>query len=188
MKKFKEFVQYYSSMDDATFDLCLFQLRERSIKKNKHILKAGQLCTEFIYIDSGCFRVYRKDGDKETNIWFSFEDMIVSELYSFLSQTPTKLYVQAMEDSDITTIKYPDLQNLYTQSFHWQTFGRKLMEEIAMGILDRVITFQFDSAEERYRKLLESKDHLQRIPLKHLASYLGVTDTSLSRIRKQIVQ
>ena len=186
MENFRNFVQYYTKLSDEEFDQMLSVLQQRRVKKNAHILRNGQICQELIYINQGCFRVYKKLEKKEINIWFSFEDMIVSELYSFIRQTPTQLYVQAMEDAEIITLPYHDLQRLYRQSVGWQEFGRKLMEEIVTGVLDRVITFQFDSAEERYRKLLQSQDHLQRIPLKHLASYLGVRDTSLSRIRRQI--
>lgn len=68
---------------------------------------------------------------------------------------------------------------------NFQQFGRKIAEDIAIGAINRIISFQHETADERYKKILIKENYLQKIPLKHLAAFLGITDTSLSRIRRR---
>ncbi len=71
MDQFRAFVSYYTEMEPSEFELALPLFTRKRIKKDRHILRAGAVCEELVYIDRGCFRVYKKDREKETNIWFS---------------------------------------------------------------------------------------------------------------------
>jgi CRP/FNR family transcriptional regulator, anaerobic regulatory protein len=158
----------------------------RTIGKRRHILRQGQVCGELMYVVRGLFRQYFKDAKgREVTSWISFEGTQASELASFLMQQPAKFYIQALEDTEIAAISYSDLQRLYDRIPAFQQFGRKLAEKILVGAINRTVSFQMESAEERYKLLLQRPEYFQRVPLKYLASLIGVTDTSLSRLRRR---
>ncbi len=185
MVQLEEFIKYYCKLSSKELGYVLSKFSIRTIRKGKHILKKGQTCRELVYTIKGNFRIYYRDEkDKEVTTWIAFDDMLATEHASFFTQQPTKFNIEAIADSEIASIPYKDLQQLYNDIPAFQEFGRKIAEEIVVGAINRVISFQHETANKRYQQLLKKKDYLQKIPLKHLATFLGVTDTSLSRLRK----
>lgn len=186
MVELKDFILHYCPLKDEELETVIGRFSTRIIGRNKYILKQGQVCSEFVYVIRGLFRQYYKDiNEKEITAWISFEDTQASELASFIDQQPAKFYIQALEESEIASISYSDLQQLYTTIPALQEFGRKMAEKILVGAINRAISFQKESAEERYKKLLQRPEYFQRVPLKYLASFIGITDTSLSRLRRK---
>lgn len=186
MDELKDFIRHYCPLKDEDLETVVGRFSTRVVAKGKYILKQGQICNEFVYVISGLFRQYYKDiNGREITAWISFEDTQASELSSFIDQQPAKFYVQALEESEIASISYADLQGLYMTIPALQEFGRKMAEKILVGAINRAIAFQKESAEERYKKLLQRPEYFQRVPLKYLASFIGVTDTSLSRLRRK---
>jgi CRP-like cAMP-binding protein len=181
----REFLEYYLPNEDLKPLLNCFH--EFKIKKGRHLLKPGQDCNYLAFIQQGCFRVYYHDiNDKEIITWFSFEEMVISDLLGLYTNGKAQFYVEALEDSLIYKISKADLENLYKQNPKYIEFGRKFAEEALTMLMYRTMSLHTLSAEERYKELLQQPDFMQKIPLKYLASYLGITDTSLSRIRKKI--
>ena len=179
------FLKYYLPNEDLAPFLACFQASR--IKRGRHLLKPGQNCHFLAFIQQGCFRVYYFDrDDKEIITWFSFEEMIITDMLGFYTTGIAKFYVEALEDSIIYKITQQDLDYLYKGHPGYINFGRKLAEESLTMLMDRTLSLHTKSAEERYKELLTQPDFMQKIPLKYLASYLGITDTSLSRIRKNI--
>lgn len=180
-----DFLQYYLPNEDLEpFDK---YFRAFKIKKGRHLLKPDQGCNYLAFIQEGCFRVYYYDiNDKEIITWFSFEGMVITDLLGLYTTGKAQFYVEAMEDSVIYKITKQDLENLYKQNPNYLNFGRKFAEEALTILMHRTMSLHTMSAEERYKELLQQPDFIQKVPLKYLASYLGVTDTSLSRIRKKI--
>lgn len=185
MNELKSFITYYCQLNKEELDYVVGKFAQKVIRKGRHILKEGRICSLLVYTVKGNFRIYYKDNqDKEITTWLTFDDMLATELASFIIQQPTKFNVQAINDSTIATISYADLQQLYINIPKFQEFGRKIAEEVVVGAINRVVAFQHETADERYQKLLSKSEYIQKIPLKYIASFLGITDTSLSRIRR----
>ena len=161
--------------------------RELQIKKGKHLLKPKQDCNYMAFIQKGSFRVYYYDiNNKEVITWFSFTEMVITDLLGLYTTGKAQFYVEALEDSILYKISKQDLENLYKKYPIYREFGRKFAEEALTMLMQRTMSLHTKSAEERYKELLQIPDFMQKVPLKYLASFLGITDTSLSRIRKKV--
>jgi CRP-like cAMP-binding protein len=125
--------------------------------------------------------------DNEINTHFFFENSFITNLKSLRQQTPADLTIQTLENSTLFRFFATDLLRLYEQSPEIESLGRKLLELLLMEQEDQTRSFQLYSPQQRYQLLLEKQPHiLQRISLTHLASYLGISRESLSRIRNRI--
>lgn len=157
----------------------------KTYKKNRRLLRQGQIAQEYLYIEKGLLRIYYAHNDLEITGWIAAEGDFFCELNSLSTQTPTRFNIQAIEDTQVWTITAQRMEQLYQTYPAWQAFGRKIWERAFVNLVEGIISFQVLSAEQRYKAMLEDPN-FQRIPLKYLASYLGVTPTSLSRLRKSI--
>jgi CRP-like cAMP-binding protein len=181
----RDFIVFY--LPNLDVDPMLEKFRESKIQKGDHLLTPGKNCDYLAFVETGCFRVYYYDiHDKEVVTWFSFKDMVITDLLGFYTTGNAQFYVEALEDSIIYKITKHDLEELYKGNALFQNFGRKFAEEALTMLMQRTMSLHTKSAEERYKELLLIPDYLQKIPLKYLASFLGITDSSLSRIRKNI--
>jgi CRP-like cAMP-binding protein len=181
----KVFLSFYLPNQDLTpFDK-YFHMME--IKKGKHLLTPGKDCDYLAFIQEGCFRVYYYDiNGKDITTWFSFSEMVITDLLGLYTTGKARFYVEALEDSILYKITKHDLENLYKEYPAYIQLGRKFAEEALTMLMQRTMSLHTKSAEERYKELLVIPDFMRKIPLKFLASFLGITDTSLSRIRKNI--
>jgi CRP-like cAMP-binding protein len=137
-------------------------------------------------VQQGCLRLYYLDNDVEISVWFAFEHSSAIDIYSFISEKPSKYYLQAIEDSELLYLPKAELNSLYDTLPKMQEMMRCFWEDAVLNLIDRFTALQRDTAEQRYRDLLTKPPYLQKIPQKYLASFIGVTPTSLSRIRKTI--
>ncbi len=184
-KELEDFLSYYLPGESLKPFLACFH--ELTIKKGRHLLKPRQDCNYLAFIQNGCFRVYYYDiNNKEIITWFSFNEMVITDLLGFYTTGRAQFYVEALEGSTVYKITKQDLEMLYKKYPNYANFGRKFAEEALTMLMERTMSLHTKSAEERYKELLLIPDFMQKIPLKYLASYLGITDTSLSRIRKAI--
>lgn len=184
-KELIEFLSFY--LPNGNLQPLLDCFHEIKIKKGKHLLKPGNDCNFLAFIQKGSFRVYYYDiKGKEIITWFSFTEMVITDLLGLFTTGKAQFYVEALEDSLLYKITKKDLEKLYEAFPIYQEFGRKFAEEALTMLMQRTMSLHTKTAEERYRELLMIPDFMQKIPLKYLASFLGVTDTSLSRIRKKI--
>jgi CRP/FNR family transcriptional regulator, anaerobic regulatory protein len=190
MSKFTQFKSWLKNVSFLTEEDCtLFEkyLQTKLISAKEIVLKEGQVCTELGFINKGIFRMYYLSDGKEINTHFSFENEFVVNYDSFLQQAKSRYYLQAIEDSEIVTINLATLQNAYNQSQNWERFGRLMAEYSYKLTTKRVEGFMFMDAEQRYLQMIQETPHLiERIPLYHLASYLGIERESLSRLRKKL--
>lgn len=190
MSDFRQFKDWLKNMSFLTGEDCdLFEpfLRVRSVKNKDFLLQEGQICKELGFINGGVFRMYYLSDGKEVNTQFSFENEFVVNYDSFLRETTSRYCIQALEDSEIVTFNLQALQNGYSRSKNWERFGRIMAERAYTLTTKRVESFMFMNAEQRYLQMMKDTPHfMERIPLYHLASYLGVERESLSRLRKKI--
>lgn len=163
--------------------------KARKINKGDFFNMQSMVCNDLGLVVKGIFRIYYHDPDtkEDKNIFFFSENQFVVSFRSFISRNPCWYFIEAMEDSEIFFISYKDLNSLYASYPNWGTFGRLLAESFFANAQTRTEEFIFFSHEQRYLRLL--KDHpkiVERIPAYHISSYLGITNPSLSRIRKRI--
>lgn len=163
-----------------------FRLKKK-LQKEDFLIQPGQQANYLAFVNRGAFRVFfYTDKADEITTWFSFEGKFVADLLSYFKNTPAVYYVQAMEDSEVYIAQKEDLEQLYSLHPAYRVFAKKFAENGMVLVMERMITLQTKSATDRYLELLEQPDFLEKIPLKYLATYLGITDTSLSRIRKNL--
>jgi CRP/FNR family transcriptional regulator, anaerobic regulatory protein len=190
MSNSRQFKEWLKNVSFLTQDDCnLFEpfLQTKQIKSKDIFLREGQTCKELGFINNGTFRMYYLSDGKEINTHFSFENEFVVNYDSFLQETPSRYYIQALEDAEIVTFNLQTLQKAYNLSQNWERFGRIMAEYSYKLTTKRVEGFMFMDAEERYLQMMKETPHfLERVPLYHLASYLGIERESLSRLRKKI--
>jgi CRP-like cAMP-binding protein len=163
--------------------------KPRTIKKGDFFNMQMMVCNDLGLVVKGIFRIYYHDPktDTDKNLFFFSENQFVVSFRSFISQNPCWYYIEAMEDSEIVFISYKDLNSLYEANANWAKFGRLLAELFFAYAQTRTEEFVFFSHEERYLRLLEEHPNIiERIPSYHISSFLGITNPSLSRIRKRI--
>ena len=182
----KKFITGYITLPDAELEAIAGKFKKKTIKKNDYLLQHGEICKDLVFVQNGCLRLYYIADGIEISVWFSFEHSSAIEIYSFISQTPSEYFLQAIEDSEILYLPKSALDELYETHPKIQELMRKFWEDVIINLIDRFTALQKDSAEKRYLDLLKKPLYLQNIPQKYLASFIGVTPTSLSRIRKLI--
>ena len=160
---------------------------KRTFKKGEYLCKNGQIEQYLSIIQSGtCRGFYNKDGE-EISVAFMFENDYVSAYYSFLSRRPSLMAIQALTPVIVYSMSEKDLDRLCNESKNAERIGRLNAERIYRRKEEREISLLTMSATERYTELLKRSPQLfQQIPLKYIASYLGIQPESLSRIRKQL--
>lgn len=155
-----------------------------SVKKNQDLQPIGVTCRTIYFVQSGLARIYYyKDGNEITE-YFAFENDIIVRAESLFTGKPSKKAIRAVEDTVFIGIPSAQLFELYDSFPNIERLFRKIIESAYVDTVNRIESIQFHTAEERYKQLLsENPAMIQRIPLKHIASYLGITQVSLSRIR-----
>lgn len=155
-----------------------------TIKKNKNLQPIGHTCKTIYFIKKGVARIYYfKDGIDITERFF-FENSIIARVESLFTGKPSRKAIQILEDAEIIAINSTQLFKLYDTYPEIERLFRKIFEAAYVETVNRLEGIQFHSAEERYNALLnEAPNVLMRVPLKYVASYLGITQVSLSRIR-----
>lgn len=163
--------------------------KARKMLKGDFFNMQSMVCNDLGLIVKGIFRIYYRDPEtkEDKNIFFFSENQFVVSFRSFVSRSPCWYFIEAMEDSEIFFISYHDLNSLYESHPNWGKFGRLLAESFFKIAQTRTEEFIFFSHEQRYLRLLEAHpDIVERIPAYHISSYLGITNPSLSRIRKRV--
>jgi CRP-like cAMP-binding protein len=156
------------------------------IRKNQDLQPIGHTCKTIYFLKKGVARIYYYKEDIDITESFSFENNIVVRFESLFAGRPSKKGIQAIEDSEFIAINAPQLFKLYDKFPEIEHLFRKITESQLVENINRVESIQFNTAEERYNSLIrEAPDVLKRVPLKYVASYLGITPVSLSRIRGQ---
>lgn len=186
MKEFADFIKSRVVIQDADLEIILSSFRKKTVKKGQLILKRGQIADQYFYIQSGTIRFFFGEFEEQLTAWVIFQNEFFAEISSLNPQKPSRFNIEATEKTELLYISKAEMDKLYQQFPAWQEFGRKLWEEMSVRMIDRILTFQTKTAEEHYMEFLATPEFLQKVPIKQLASYLGITPNALSRIRKNI--
>jgi len=170
-------------------DWALFnkRLTYKEFEKNELLLRAGEVENFMYFLVDGVTRIFQLKNDAEYTLRFNFPITAFNSYASFITQTPSIINVEAITDVKVLRISYNDMQSLYNDSKMAERLGRRLIELLYVQREIKELQMHSKTAEDYYCELLEANDSLvQHIPQKYLASYLGITPESLSRIRKKI--
>lgn len=159
----------------------------KKVSKGDILLEAGNICRNGYYVVEGCFRYFITNSEGvQFNTQFSFEDWWLGDMQGLVNNIPSKISIEAIEDSTLIAISANDYNYLLQNSHSFATFKQRLRARAYESRIDHSIEFH-ESAETRYANLLSKTPFIaQRVPQYHIASYLGITPESLSRLRKKI--
>ncbi|TKG97102.1 Crp/Fnr family transcriptional regulator [Puteibacter caeruleilacunae] len=185
MKRLIEYIARFTEVNPALEQEILKRFEYESYKRHEHILEVGRTCRKLYFVNSGTIRTYYLKEDREITSWIYPENDFVTLWSSFLMRTPSVEYIQAISKVEVFSISYDKLQELYALSPQMESFGRQLME-MQIAFLDEISReFSFATAQFKYERLLELfPDIIQIASLGHIASILGISQETLSRIRK----
>jgi len=189
MKQIRDYIENTVDIDEQDWRFFSSRLKKRRFKKRDKLLELGQTEGYLSFIESGIIRfLIPKEGeDKDITFGFCFANEFVSAYDSFLTQSPSLYQLEALSDATIWSITYADLQAVYKQTKIGNLIGRMSSERLFLIKSKREQSLLNDSAEQRYLNLFKERPNLlKEIPLKYIASYIGVTAQALSRIRKRI--
>lgn len=173
---------------DAGWSAAGHSFHGRNFGAGVHVIEAGQIVTEVHFLLSGIARYYYLTPDgKEFNKSFARCGQVLSSVSSLVTGAPSPFFIQALEPCECLSIEYADMTALCDSYREWESLVRRLLEQLVIKKERREADFLLLSAAERYKKyLIEFSDVADRIPHYHVASYLGITDVALSRIRKRL--
>jgi CRP-like cAMP-binding protein len=163
------------------------EFSEKLLRKNDFFLKEGRISDEYLFLNEGFLRSFAIDteGNEVTTNFYS-SNQVVFEVSSFFNRTISRENIQALTDCTGWVISYKQLNTLFHALPEFREFGRHILVRGFSSLKIRMLSMITETAEQRYQRLLNYNPEIfQYAPLKHIASYLGITDTSLSRIRKE---
>ncbi len=161
-----------------------------SLAKGDYIVKERKVCDSYVFIEAGYARAFTHDTDgNEVTTWFYTPNSVAFEVASFFKRAPANENIQTLTDCTGWKLTFDQLNHLFHAIPEFREFGRMLLVNGFVQLKERMLSMINNTAEQRYEHLLATKpDIFQQAPLKTIASYLGITDTSLSRIRKEMAR
>lgn len=182
----KEIIQNINPLSPNVLEEVIGYFQHLEYPKNYFLLKSGKICNHIWFMSKGAARYfYTTDQGKEINTWFSLDTQVITDTTSFVHREPAHESIQLIEDSEMYAIKYDELQTLLKKHHSFALWYIRLVElHYISQIEDRISDLQFLDAKQRYQKLLSLyPDITNRVSLGNIASYLNITQETLSRIR-----
>jgi CRP-like cAMP-binding protein len=188
IEKIEHFRQF-TDFSDSELKIIMPYFEPKEFRKKTTLLDIGKVSNEVFYLVKGCIRLYcQKDGE-ELSTYFFTENMFAGSYDSFLSRKPSKVAIETLEECEVLVLTHKSQEKLYDIFPKMNEFIRKAIEQRFVLLHDLFISYLLNSPEERYLTLLNDRPELlQRIPQHQIASFLGVTPVSLSRIRNRITK
>lgn len=187
MNEIRRFIENISPMTDSDWQFFSSKLEEVALKKNAVLLEFGAVENHLYFITKGIVRLYVPMEEDDLTFGFVFENEFVTGYDSFLTHTPSKYQIETLTDTVLWKISHKDLEEVYERTNSGNIIGRKMAENMFLIKSNRELSLLCKTAEERYLDLFSDRPKLLRqIPLKYIASYIGVTPQALSRIRRRI--
>lgn len=186
---FYENIKKYIDFSEAEFTKLSSFYHIEEIQKNQMLLSEGEICDFEGYILEGCFKIfYNEDNIKEHILYFAVEDWWVLDIGSFVSGTPSKLNIQALEDCKVIMISKDQKEKLYQEMPQTERLFRLMNQKALESIQLRMISMLNKTADKRYLEFKSKYPTLeQRIPQHQIAAYLGISHELLSKIRRKLL-
>ena len=180
----REIARIYCTLTPSGVDTLASILIPMKFQKGDTILAEGKVCRALYYVEHGMVRQYYYKNKRDVMEHFSFEGRIVFCIESYLKQEPSRLIVEALENTKLYAIPYDDLNNLMVRNQEMDMLYRKILEHVAISSQEHADSQRFENATERYERLLREKPEIVlRAPMVYIASFLQMTPETLSRVR-----
>lgn len=188
MNKFKNFLRAITPISDKEYEDAIPYFLEQNLKKGDFFVQQDKVCREVAFIVKGTLRVYYlNEKFEETTSCFCTENNFTTSYKSFVLQEPSTLILQAIEDTQLLVIEHDNLEKLYSNNTVWQTIGRVIAQREYIVMEQYASILSNETGKEKYLRLLKEQPNvLQIAKIEHIASYLGVTRRTLSRIRQEV--
>ncbi len=191
-KKYKTFLSRYITLNVAEWNILKLKLKIERYRKGDTIHSMGDICSKLAFINSGLARAYMisEDGKDYTwSIFFNDENsemvnLFVVDYNSFINKRESSLYIEVLEDCELVTLEYSDIEFLYKRFKNGERFGRLMSQEAYSYLHNMVIDRQLKSAKERFDDFMQTTPYLlDKVPQYHIATFLGITPQHLSRLK-----
>lgn len=182
----KLFLESFNILTDIEINDFIKLLTHKPFKKFEHFIKEGETCKHVAFVVSGSLRsYYNSDKDKEITYCITFPNSLMTAYSSFLTAQPTQENIQAITETELLIIQKSKFEILVQQNPNWIYFLKTIAEQQYIELEKRIFQLQKSDAAKRYADLMKNQpEYIQKIPLQYLASYLGISQRHLSRIRK----
>lgn len=190
IKEFKEVVQEnFGTLTDDEIKLLRTYFYEETLSKNEFFTQTDKYCKKLSFVRSGLLRIYRPSDGKEITQWISTPNYFVTEISSFFFDQPSRLSIQALTDVELLTLDKKGYSELIKMLPRWKEIEIQFIAKCFAILEDRVFTHLSMTAEERYDLFFaHNKELFNQVPLQYIASILGMTAETFSRIRKKQTQ
>jgi CRP-like cAMP-binding protein len=180
-------IAQYHPLSSAAKEALEEVMQQKAFTKNDWLLREGQVCRHLYFLEKGALRGYYNLDGKEITHWFAFENDFVTSFHSFTTGQASVENIQLLENCTAWAISKEQLSNLFNEHPEIERLVRIAYEKYYIRLEERFVNAQFRTAKERYESLLEQSPHiLERVALGFIASYLGISQETLSRIRGQL--
>ncbi|WP_407557230.1 Crp/Fnr family transcriptional regulator [Winogradskyella sp. 4-2091] len=186
MTELEKYITSYFGVSNQNMDKITSLFNETELKKGEYFTKNGQYCEKLSFVRSGIIRVFANYNDKEITQWISTEGSFITDLYSFSFKQRARFNIQALTDCKLYTINSENYALLNAVVPNWAEMEKQFITGCFVHLEERVFSHLSLSAEERYDKLFENNKALfNQVPLQYLASMLGMSPETFSRIRQK---
>ncbi|MEO0895096.1 MAG: Crp/Fnr family transcriptional regulator [Bacteroidota bacterium] len=187
MHPVRAYIHQYQSLQNEEWEEILPCLERKEYPANHTLLREGQICEKLYFLEEGLIRFYTLRDGNDISKFFTLPFYCFTSQKSLSKQIPSREHIETLEPSILWEMDEKNAFGLLRLK-NWNTFVRMLIQEVQDGTEEILEELQIETAESRYIRMLEEEPALiRRVPLKHLASYLGIAPQSLSRIRRKLL-
>ena len=180
----------YIHLTDEEFNFFTSHLKQKRLRKKQFLLEEGEICDHECFVNSGCLgQYYLDEKGQEHIVQFALADWWIGDQYSFVTGLPSPYFIDTLQDAQVLLIEKNNLEELYTAVPKFERFFRIAFQNAYVAMQRRIVSKLSEPAEKSYLDFINRYPNIeQAVPQHQVASYLGITPESLSRIRKQLLR
>lgn len=188
MTELEKYITSYFGVEQEDLLMISSLFKPQTLKKGDFYLRTGRYCEKLSFVKSGLLRIYVSTEDKEVTQWISTKGYFITDLSSLVFDSPARWTIQALSDAELYTIKKEDYNQLGNKIPKWHLLEKLFIAKCFTMLEDRIFSHLSMTAEERYHVFFEkNKELFNQVPLQYIASMLGMTPETFSRIRRKAI-